>query len=182
MNIKGDVCNSFSNKFNEKIYNLKYGNYSEIVFLCIGTDRITGDSFGPLVGNKLKKMFSDSSRYKNIMVIGTLSSPVSATNIEKEITNIYSFCKKPYIVAIDSALSKKENIGKVLISDGGMFIGRGLNKNIKPIGNISIKGVVAKDCKIPKMNFTMLQNTSLNLVMNLAEETANGIYEAIKYR
>ena len=62
-----------------------------------------------------------------------------------------------------------------------MRIGKGIDKNLEPIGNVSIKGIVAKDYKIPKINFTILQNTSLNLVMNLAEDTARGIYEVIKY-
>jgi len=38
--------------YNELNKNIKISN---LVFLCIGTDRITGDCFGPIVGAKLKK-------------------------------------------------------------------------------------------------------------------------------
>ena len=48
-----------------------------VIFLCIGTDRSTGDSLGPLVGHKLRKC-----RLKKAAVIGTLDKPVHAMNLE----------------------------------------------------------------------------------------------------
>ncbi len=62
-----------------------------------------------------------------------------------------------------------------------MHLGKGLNKNIAFVGDISIKGVVAKDLKLAKYNLKLLQNTPLSLVISLANSTANGIYEVIKY-
>ena len=50
------------------------------------------------------------------------------------------------------------------------------------VGDISIKGIVAKDHNMPRCNYQELQNTSLNIVMNLADITAEGIYNVIKYR
>ena len=49
-----------------------------IIFICIGTDRSTGDSLGPLVGYKLQ--FLNKS---NIHIYGTLQSPIHAKNICK---------------------------------------------------------------------------------------------------
>ena len=46
---------------------------SEIVFLCIGTDRSTGDSLGPLIGYKLKE-----KGIRNARIMGTLDHPVHA--------------------------------------------------------------------------------------------------------
>ena len=48
-----------------------------VIFLCIGTDRSTGDSLGPLGGHKLRKC-----RLKKAAVIGTLDKPVHAMNLE----------------------------------------------------------------------------------------------------
>lgn len=62
-----------------------------------------------------------------------------------------------------------------------MHLGKGLNKNIAFVGDISIKGVVAKDLKLAKYNLKLLQNTPLSLVISLANSTASGIYEVIKY-
>lgn len=38
-----------------------------IIFLCIGTDRATGDSLGPIIGYKLKNI-----ERKNIYIYGSL--------------------------------------------------------------------------------------------------------------
>ena len=46
---------------------------------------------------------------------------------------------------------------------------------------MSIKGIVAQNMKTPMQNLNVLQNTSLNLVMNLADTVARGIYNTINY-
>ncbi|MDI3312245.1 MAG: DUF1256 domain-containing protein [Thermoanaerobacterium sp.] len=57
ININDKTCYSdfsleFSRCFN-KLFNFK----DEFVIVCIGTDRSTGDSLGPIVGYKLKNYF-----------------------------------------------------------------------------------------------------------------------------
>ena len=47
-----------------------------IIFLCIGTDRATGDSLGPLIGYKLKNLSQ-----KNIYIYGSLEYPVHSINL-----------------------------------------------------------------------------------------------------
>lgn len=148
----------------------------DIVILCIGTDRVTGDSFGPLVGHKLEEMYKDSEK---VHVIGTLSKPVVANNINTIIREINYKFKYPFIIAIDSAVANKSNIGKIVVSNKSMNLGRGLNKRIISIGNMSIKGIVSKDLGSAKNNFILLQNIPLNLVMNMAETVATGIYNVI---
>ena len=52
-----------------------------VLFLCIGSDRSTGDSLGPLTGYFLKneKLFSENT---DMVVVGTLMLPVHAVNLE----------------------------------------------------------------------------------------------------
>ena len=53
----------------------------DVVILCIGTDRSTGDSLGPIVGYKLlNRIIPDSRKLteNGITVYGTLDSPVHA--------------------------------------------------------------------------------------------------------
>ena len=57
---------------------LESGRWKGVLFLCIGTDRSTGDSLGPLIGYKLR-----SKRMKNVKVMGTLEKPVHAMNLEE---------------------------------------------------------------------------------------------------
>lgn len=152
----------------------------EIIFLCIGTDKMTGDCFGPLVGTKLLKKLEPYNTF-HIHIYGNLENTISYENIEqyqKQIkNNPYDTC----IVVIDAALSKKENIGNIYVSREKTVLGKGLHKNKIAIGDMSIKAVVGKDLKVPKYNFAILQNVSLNLVMHLADTVADSIFEVIEY-
>lgn len=168
----------FIKDFNNAFYKMKIKtNCQEIAFLCVGTDRITGDCFGPLVGSKLIDMF-ERYNFSNINVYGSLEENLNYNNIEKVMKNIN---EKTGIIVIDSALSKKENIGKIFVSNSKTILGKGLDKTKIEIGDISIKTVVAKNYKISNYNFKALQNISLNAVMSLANIVSEGIYEIIKY-
>ena len=171
----------FVSNFTSKIYNLKTDTpFSDYIFLCVGSDKVTGDAFGPLVGKKLEELLQNY--YNNIHIIGTLEKPIHANNLDKAVRRITKDYKNPCVIAIDSALSKEADIGKIFITNKEMKLANGIGKNTIDIGNISIKGVVAKNHRMSKQNFYELQNTSLNLVMKLADITSNGIYEVIKYK
>jgi putative sporulation protein YyaC len=157
----------------------KLNNYSKIIIICIGTDKITGDCFGPLVGTKLINMLEKYNFY-NINIYGSLEKNINYTNVQQLINNINNEHTNSCKIVIDSALSKKENIGKLFITNKKVSLGSGLKKEKLEIGDISITAVVGKDYQIPKYNFKALQNISLNVVMNLADIVANGIYETIK--
>lgn len=175
-----EVYNNFVNDFSSSMYKLQNKDpFSDYVFLCVGSDKIIGDCYGPLVGEKLESLLKNM--YQNIHIKGTLQSPISAINFKKAIDKIYTEYRKPCIIAIDSALSEKDKIGSIYISNTKMQCGNGTGKNIGKIGDISIKGVVARDYKMPKYNFSSLQNASLGSVIKLANITSEGIYNVIKY-
>lgn len=143
----------------------------DIVFICIGTDRSTGDALGPLVGYKLKFMSRN-----NIHIYGSLESPIHSKNIESIYNKILSNFKNPFIIAIDSSLGTVQNIGKVFIKDEPINPGLALNKDLPKIGNMSITGIV-NICG--NFEFMVLQNTRLYTVMELADCISNGIYHFI---
>ena len=74
-----------------------------LIFLCIGSDRATGDSLGPIVGHKLKLQQSLHS----YLVYGTLEEPVHAKNLETTMELIHRRHKNPFIIAIDASLGKR---------------------------------------------------------------------------
>ena len=151
--------------------------FSHVIFLCVGTDRITGDTFGPIVGHKLKKFYKD---VRNIEVIGDLENVVCDSNIEWVMQNIKNSFQNPFIVAIDSALSTKENIGRIIVDAHGIQLGSGIGKGRKSIGNMSIKGVVAQNLGSPRHNLQLLQNISLGFILDMAETVSQGIYASIQ--
>lgn len=173
VNLKEKFIQDFTNVFNKTI---EQKGKIEVTFLCVGTDKIIGDSFGPLVGSKLIELLQKYN-FSNIDVYGSLEENLNYESVNKVIKNISN---KTTIIVIDAALSNKENIGKIFVSNKKTILGKGLDKNKIEIGDISIKSVVAKDYKIPRYNFKILQNISLNGVMTLANIVAEGICEVIQ--
>ena len=157
----------FSSCF-EKVFLEDYGaKYSDIVIVCIGTDRSTGDSLGPLVGDKLK-----SVSFSNVKVLGTLEDPVHAKNLNNIINSIFDQCKKPYLIAIDACLGRADRVGYISIGKGPLRPGAGVNKKLPELGNMHIKGIVNVG---GFMEYLVLQNTRLNLVMRMSEIISSGI-------
>ena len=74
---------------------------SELVCLCIGTDRSTGDSLGPLVGTMLEKMAIPSLR-----IYGTLDEPVHAVNLRAKLAELRRSLTNPRIIAVDACLGR----------------------------------------------------------------------------
>ncbi|MDP4146754.1 MAG: spore protease YyaC [Bacillota bacterium] len=142
-----------------------------IILLCIGTDRSTGDSLGPLVGDKLKFLVRD-----NVYLYGNLENPVHAKNLGATLEEIYSNYTNPYIIAIDACLGKLQNVGKIFIEDKPLSPGAAMNKDLPKVGDLSIVGIVNIS---GVLEFMVLQNTRLFTVMNLADTIANGIYHCI---
>lgn len=143
-----------------------------IIFLCIGTDRCTGDSLGPLVGYKLKNI-SLLFESKNIYFYGSLENPIHSLNLESVLLKINSNFINPYIIAIDSCLGQTINIGKVFISNAPVYPGAALNKNLPSVGDLSITGIVNISSKY---DFLTLQNTRLYTVMLLSDTIYKGIH------
>ena len=142
-----------------------------IVVLCIGTDRSTGDSLGPLVGNKLKFLVRNK-----IHIYGSLECPVHAKNLRETIDEInYSFTN-PYIIAIDACLGSLQNVGKIIVEEKPLSPGAAMNKDLPKVGDLSITGVVNIS---GAFEFMVLQNTRLYTVMMLADAISNGLYHSI---
>ncbi|HWR44056.1 spore protease YyaC [Sporomusa sp.] len=138
----------------------------EIVVLCIGTDRSTGDSLGPLTGTKLKTI--------NLFphIYGTLDDPVHATNLETMLKSINATFTAPFVIAVDACLGKLENVGYVTLGQGSVKPGAAVNKDLPPVGNAYITGIVNVG---GFMEHLVLQSTRLNLVMKMADTIAHGL-------
>ena len=144
---------------------LKHPDRSKLIFICIGSDRSTGDSFGPLIGSHLKEQ-----GWPN--VIGTLQTPCDSTRYEAEIGGIPSAMT---IIAIDACLGKVEEERSYLISDGPLFPARAVGKRLPPIGDYSLEGIVGPLSIKP---YWSLQSASLYVVMGMARSIADAAHDA----
>lgn len=158
---------TFSEALYQTITSSRTGEYRDIVFVCIGTDRSTGDSLGPIVGHKLKDM-----KYNNVHIYGDLDAPVHAKNLCETTSLIMEKYEKPFIIAIDACLGKVEHIGHITVGTGALKPGSAVNKDLDPIGNMHITGIVNFS---GFMDFLILQNTRLGTVMKIADVISSGI-------
>ncbi|MBM7645521.1 putative sporulation protein YyaC [Scopulibacillus daqui] len=142
-----------------------------IVVVCIGTDRSTGDSLGPLIGTKLIEL--NEHQYP---VYGTLEQPIHAINLDEKLKEINHAYRKPFIIAIDACLGKYNNIGTISIGEGPVLPGAGVNKKLSPVGDMHITGIVNVS---GYMEYFVLQNTRLSLVMNMAKVISECLHLAI---
>ncbi|MEA1007723.1 spore protease YyaC [Bacillus velezensis] len=138
-----------------------------LVTVCIGTDRSTGDSLGPLVGTKLEKM-----NLGRLHVYGTLSDPVHAVNMKDKLKDIQHLHKNPFIIAVDACLGRVKSVGSFQIGDGPLKPGAGVQKDLPEIGDVHINGIVNVS---GFMEYFVLQNTRLHLVMSMANVLAEGL-------
>lgn len=142
----------------------------DLVVLCVGTDRSTGDSLGPLVGHYL---FDDSSFTDP--VYGTLDQPVHASNLRETIDWLRDRHRRPLVVAIDACLGRLDSVGTITLGQGALRPGAGVNKDLPLVGEIYITGVVNVG---GFMEYFVLQNTRLSLVVKMSKVIASAIRES----
>lgn len=141
----------------------------KVLFLCIGSEKIAGDSLGPLVGTLLKEKHKIP-----FPVVGCEDTPVNGVNISRYKGYINDFFPTHKIIAIDAALGDKSDVGTVKFRSGGVKAGGALGAKNEPIGDIAILGVVGEkgsDC------MQTLLNASFTEVLALAEKIADTITE-----
>lgn len=140
-----------------------------VVYLCIGTDRATGDCLGPLVGTRLQCLLSDAEVY------GTLQEPAHAANLQGIWANLQNICPAPLVVAIDASLGNAERVGFINIKKGFLQPGTALKKDLPKIGDFYISGVVNVG---GYLEYMVLQNTRLSIVYRMADIIARSIFLA----
>lgn len=137
----------------------------QVTFLCIGTDRSTGDALGPLTGSRLLE-------YGFPYVIGTLQGPCDASNLETKLQDIPTGST---VIAIDACLGQPSSVNFYFGSAGPLHPAQSVGKALPSVGHYSVAAVV--NVQGPKPYWT-LQVTSLHLVMTMAEEIAHAAASA----
>ena len=142
-------------------------NNTAPVFLCIGTDLVTGDSLGPLVGTWLRC----SSAFP-FTVYGTLSQPVHAMNLKETMEKVTRLHPDNPVIAIDACLGTQKHLHYITIAPGALSPGAGVNKYLGNVGDISITGIINISGEDAPM---ILQTTRPSAVMAMAECITKGI-------
>jgi len=141
----------------------------ELVFLCVGTDRATGDCLGPLVGTRLQALSPA------INLFGTLEKPSHAVNLQSVKEEIDSRFVNPLVIAVDASLGDPDRIGYINVRPVGLKPGTALNKVLPTVGDFHISAVVNVGGYLEQM---VLQNTRLYGVYMMSEMIARSLYLA----
>ena len=144
----------------------------ELVWVCVGTDRSTGDSLGPFVGTMLTEAGVPN-------VYGTLDHPVHALNLAKMLERIKEAHPDACIVAIDACLEKAKSVGSMELRDGALEPGAGVGKVLPSVGDYNIIGIVNAE---GFMEHVALQNTRLSLVIQMAKSITDFILRSLEMR
>lgn len=142
-------------------------NWEELVFLCIGSDRITGDSLGPYIGHQLSQYMLPHTN-----IYGTLEQPVHALNLSSTLQQIHSRHPQALIVAIDASLGEKKHLGYITVGNGSIRPGAGVRKELPEVGDVYITGIV---CASGFLEHLALSSTRLSFVVAMADTITNAI-------
>jgi len=142
-----------------------------IVVVCVGTDRSTGDALGPLVGAALERF-----RSPLFDLYGTLEDPVHAMNLDDTLNRLQRKIRNPFVIGIDACLGQAASVGCIQVGEGPVRPGAGVNKELPPVGDIHITGIVNVG---GFMEYFVLQNTRLHLVMRMSDMIAQSLFKAV---
>ena len=152
-----------------------------IVLLCVGTDRIIGDSLGPIVGTMIEQTCSSTRALayasRQLNVYGTLHHTVHALNLEEISLQIQKKHADCTVIAIDASLGDRSDIGSVFIRPGNLQPGAGVHKNLPQLGDITITGVAGEQSRHP---YLTLQTVRLSTVVQMAEHICSCILEVCR--
>ena len=154
-----------------RLLELMRGCKAPPVIVCIGSDRVTGDCLGPLVGHLLTAKYNIKT-----YVYGTLNRPVTALNLSESAGFIKNAHPERKVLAVDAALGKPEDVGLIRINRGGVYPGSAVEKVLPKVGDYSIIAVVNTGGQNGGIN---LNATRLHFVTLLAEAIAGGINDAL---
>lgn len=140
----------------------------DVVFVCIGTDRVTGDALGPLVG-----MYLEGLGYS---VVGTIDSPTHALNLADRLAELPA---GKAVIAVDATLGKAREVGGISVIRGCLKPGAGVGKELPTVGDYSITGCVHMTYDDPQLDLRMLYTVRLSDVMRMARDITSAIVNVL---
>lgn len=138
------------------------------VVLCIGSDRVTGDCLGPMVGQMLVE------RGAPAFVYGTLARPVTALNLKDAVKHIKDAHGDKKVLAIDSSVGRLGDVGKIRVAFGSIAPGSADGKKLPKVGDVSITATVTDPRKTP------LSAVRLGTVYALAVDIAERVLRCLR--
>ena len=146
------------------------------VVVCIGSDKVSGDMLGPLVGSSLREEY-----HLCCPVYGAVGESVNGLNLGAYLAMLGEKHAADSVIAVDAALGKKADVGKIRLKRGGIRAGGALEKSFGKVGDVGIVGVVAEE-QAPDAVYAALLAVPFAFVSELASRIAKLIYSVLQGR
>ena len=112
---------------------------NEIIVLCIGSNKIYGDSLGPRTAEKLTLINNDC------IIYGNMRKSINGNNLAGYVSMLRSRHPDAVIVAVDACLTTHtEDVGLVKLLPYGVNAGKAVKQDALPVGEISVIGIVGE--------------------------------------
>lgn len=141
-----------------------------VVVVCIGSEKIAGDSLAPLVGDELRERYA----VKNF-VYGTTDESINGRNYDEWLEFILKVHKGAKILAVDAGLGAVASVGKIRLTVG-VVPKKAVTGGGKAVGDAGIVGIVGEVSDNP---LGALLTVSADEVQKMAEKIAFVIFSAL---
>ncbi|MCL1802373.1 MAG: spore protease YyaC [Eubacteriaceae bacterium] len=115
---------------------------SDFVLLCIGSDRVLSDCFGPICGSALAASISAP-------VFGTVDKPVHKENLAYTQDIIRARYPNSIVLTIDAGYSHDLGLGDILFEDKGVIAASATKSIGSYAGDISVIGITELESAAP---------------------------------
>ena len=142
----------------------------DTIVVCVGTRKIFWDRLSPMVGTILKE------NNFPLEVMGTMKDNVHALNLEERVDSIE---KGRNIIAIDSAVGEKCDVGTIKVGNIPLTPGAGVDKDLGIIGDYSILGTTIEKRRVTFDNFREFgTKEEESMIKDMAFDIADALMEA----
>ena len=170
---RGSTLETFEDRFISYLHERE--NFSHLVFVCIGTKKLIGDSIGPVVGERLRSLENEY-----VHVYGTMENNINFLNGRETIEEIYRKYREPCLITIDAALSNTNKRGDIVLGSGYMKIGKALNKSVCFFSDINIKCIIGNYYKDREENLRELRSARASEVYRASRIVSEGVKNSLK--
>lgn len=143
----------------------------DVVIVCFGTNAISGDALGPLVGTLLTTKYCVSA-----FVYGTDEAQITGKNMKEWIAFVKTVHEGALFVAVDASLGQKDKVGQIVLRDDGVCPS-GVTGKSERFGDVGILGIVAQKSGDPLMQ---LMTVSPLCVEKMADEIARLLKDCMR--
>ena len=143
------------------------------IVVCIGCDRVVGDSLAPIVGDILKNKYNLPT-----YVYGDLKCNITAQETNDIVSKVKMWHPDTPVVIVDATLGKQEEVGIIKYYKGGCYPAAVYGNNKAKIGDYCILGVVNED-NSTKQSFMF--GIKMQTITELANVISMGVATAFRF-